>query len=379
MLKIHTAGESHGMYLVGILEGVPAGLKLDFDYINSMTILRKKGYGRGKRMDFEEDKPEFFGGVTKDGITTGAPIGFRVRNIDWDKRRRVESSSIPRPGHSDFSGSVKYDFENLYLPAERTSGRLTVLEVVAGSICILFLKEFGIETYFFVTSIGGISISTKQFGDLASLFKRAISSHILVPFPEFEEKMMEEIDRAVKEGDSLGGSGLVILKGVPAGLGDYNNWERRIDGLIAQAVMSIPSVKAVEIGKGAESSTCMGSEFHDSFFTKDGKLLRKSNNAGGIEGGVTNGEDIIVKFYAKPIPTVRKGLPSVDLKEFKEVKSSYVRSDTVVIPAVSLVAASRVSFIVASEFLYKFGGDNIRDVKKSFNNYINSRRKFWQR
>ncbi|HDH63329.1 MAG TPA: chorismate synthase [Firmicutes bacterium] len=379
MLRFHTAGESHGMYLVGILEGIPRGLKLDLDYINSMLILRRKGYGRGKRMDFEEDKPEFFGGLNKENITTGAPIGFRVRNIDWEKGGRGKFSLVPRPGHSDFSGSIKYDFDNLYLPAERTSGRLTVLDVIAGSICILFLREFGVETYFFVTSVGGVSIPTKRFDDISSLFRRAISSPVLVPFPEFEERIMDEIEHAIEEKDSLGGSGIVILRGVPAGLGDYNRWDKRIDGLIAQAVMSIPSVKAVEIGEGIESSRSMGSKFHDSFLIRGDRILRGSNNAGGIEGGITNGEDIVVKFYAKPIPTVRKGVRSVNLKEFKEVRSGYVRSDTVVIPAVSLVAASRVSFVIASSFLDKFGGDHIKDTKDSFNNYINSRRRFWQR
>ncbi|RLD14430.1 MAG: chorismate synthase [Caldiserica bacterium] len=379
MLKFHTAGESHGMYLVGILEGIPAGLKLNLDYINSMVLLRKRGYGRGKRMNFEEDKPEFFGGLTRDNITTGAPIGFRVRNIDWEKGGRGKFSSIPRPGHSDFSGSIKYDFENLYLPAERASGRLTVLDVIAGSICILFLKEFEVETYFFVTSVGGVSIPIEHSDGVDAIFKKAISSSVLVPFPEFEEKIMGEINHAIKEKDSLGGSGLVILKGVPAGLGDYNRWDKRIDGLIAQAIMSIPSVKAVEIGEGIESSRFKGSEFHDPFFIRGGKILRGSNNAGGIEGGITNGEDIIVKFYAKPIPTVRRGVPSVNFKEFKEVKSSYVRSDTVVIPAVSLIVASRVSFVIASTFLDKFGGDHIKDIKDSFNSYINSRRRFWQR
>ena len=203
MLKFHTAGESHGMYLVGILEGIPAGLKLNLDYINSMVLLRKRGYGRGKRMNFEEDKPEFFGGLTRDNITTGAPIGFRVRNIDWEKGGRGKFSSIPRPGHSDFSGSIKYDFENLYLPAERASGRLTVLDVIAGSICILFLKEFEVETYFFVTSVGGVSIPIEHSDGVDAIFKKAISSSVLVPFPEFEEKIMGEINHAIKEKVSI--------------------------------------------------------------------------------------------------------------------------------------------------------------------------------
>jgi len=379
MLRFHSAGESHGPYLVGILEGLPAGIKLDEDFINSRIQLRNAGYGRGKRMEIETDTVEIFSGITKDFVTTGAPIGFRIRNRDWETNKTERSFKIPRPGHSDYAGSIKYNYENLAIPSERTSGRLTALDVVTGSITETFLKIFGVRILFFVTSINDIHIPYESFADVDTLFNRAINSSLLVPFEDSEEKIKKEIDRVIEEGDTLGGSGMVIVKNFPIGVGDYNRWEEKMDGLIAQAVMSVPTVKAVEIGRGKDASNFKGSEFQDRFLLKDGKIKRETNNAGGIEGGITNGEDITVKFYSKPIPTVRKGIRSVDLDKWVETQSIYVRSDTVVLPAVTLISASRISFVLASSFLKKFSGDHIDDVKASFDYYLSSRRHFWQR
>lgn len=379
MIRLTTAGESHGEYIVGILEGIPSHLKINIDFINKKLYLRKKGYGRSERMKFEEDKFEIFSGIDENFVTTGAPIGFRVLNIDFLINKTKRYSTSPRPGHVDYSGSVKFDFENFYLSSERRSGRLTVLDTIAGAICETLLNELGIKVYFSVISIGKIKIEENIIDKIENLFEEILSSDLFIPIKEIEEKMKKEIDKAKSRGDTLGGSSVIVVKNIPPGIGDYNNYLENLDGLLSQAVISVPSVKAVEIGDGVLGSILFGSEFHDEFFISDNKIKRKTNRCGGIEGGVSNGEDIVIKIYSKPIPTLMKGLKTVDFENFVEIESKYVRSDILAIPAVTLVAASRISIVLANEIKKKFGGDTIFDLKNSFNNYLNSRRRFWQK
>ncbi|MGB9842951.1 MAG: chorismate synthase [Caldisericia bacterium] len=380
MIEFKTSGESHGEYIVGILSGIPSKLKINREFIKEKLRLRREGYGRSERMKIEEDEFEFFGGLDEIDLTTGAPIGFRVFSLDYKINKTKRYTQIPRPGHVDYAGSVKFDFENFYLPSERRSGRLTVLDLIAGSICELLLNELGIKIYFLVSSIGGIKIQTKEIiENIEEFFPKILSSHLFVPYLEIEERIKKLIDEAKKDGDTLGGSGIIVVKNFPVGVGDYNDYKDNLDGLIAQSVISIPSVKGFEIGDGILSSKKRGSEVHDEFYIYGGKLKRKKNSAGGIEGGVSNGEDIVIKFYAKPIPTMLKKLSSVDFSNWVERESCYVRSDIVVVPAITLIAAARVSIVLASELKKKFGGDTIYDLKSNLENYLEVRRRFWQK
>lgn len=380
MIKLTTSGESHGEYLVGILEGIPSKLKIDKDFIKEKLRLRRFGYGRSERMKIESDEFEFFGGIDENYLTTGAPIGFRILNLDSIINKTKRFTKTPRPGHVDYGGSIKFDFDNLFLPSERRSGRLTVLDIIAGSICEILLNELGVKIYFFVSSIGKIEIPSKEIiKNIEIIFPKILSSSLFIPNSELEEKVKEEIDKAREIGETLGGSGVVLVKNFPPGVGDYNDFKENLDGLIAQAVISIPSVKGFEIGDGIASSYKYGSETHDEFYIDNGNLKRKTNNAGGIEGGVSNGKDIIVKFYSKPIPTTIKKMNSVDILNWIEKESEYVRSDIVVVPAITLIASARVSLVLADQIKKKFGGDTILDLKKNFESYLESRRRFWQK
>jgi len=380
LIRLITSGESHGEYMVGILEGIPAGLEIDKDLIKNRLALRRLSYGRSERMEIEEDDFEIFGGVDEKLVTTGAPIGFRVLNLDYKKNRTKRFSKIPRPGHVDYSGSIKFDFENFYLPSERRSGRLTVLDTIGGAICEKLLNELNIKLYFSVMSIGKVLIPIEEIlENIENNFNKILNSKLLVPYLEYEKKMIDEIDKAKENGDTLGGSGVVVVKNFPPGIGDYNNYLDNLDGILAQAIFSIPSVKCVEIGEGIKSAFLYGSEFHDEFYIENSSVKRKSNNCGGIEGGVSNGSDLIIKFYAKPIPTNLKGLSSIDFESFIETKSKYVRSDVTVVPAITVIAMARVSIVLSNEIKKKFGGDTLDDLKRNLLGYIESRRRFWQK
>ena len=372
MIEVISSGESHGKSLIGIIKGIPQGLMIDKAFINKMLSLRQRGYGRGKRMQIEKDRINIIGGVDKNNITMGNPIGFFIKNRDYALNKTQRNFSTLRPGHIDYAGSIKYNLENAAIPSERTSGRLTAIDVAAGSIAMLFLKEFNIDIYFFVQCIGDICVNYEEFSK--ETFSKVLLSDLFIADKEKEVKAL--IDKVTEEGDTIGGRGIVVVKNIIAGLGDYNNWKKRADGLIAQSVMSIGTVKSVTIGN---DTVFKGSKYNDPIYIENGSVKRLSNNAGGTEGGITNGEDIIVKFFSKPIPTVRKGIASVNLKKWENKASIYVRSDVVVIPTVTLVAAMRIAIVVASLFLDKFNGDTMADVKNSFDYYVKTRRKFWQR
>lgn len=349
-----TAGESHGKCLTGIIDGVPAGFEIDLAFINNELKRRQGGYGRGDRMRIESDEVEITSGV-RFGKTTGAPICLQIVNKDfenWTEIMSVEkladqsaekSFTKPRPGHADFAGAIKYDLSDLRDVLERSSARKTAIDVAIGAIAKQILSEF----------------------------KISCSSRILLTGGEAaEDKIKEKIDAVKEQGDTLGGKFEVVFSGLPVGLGTHVQWDRKLDGLIAQAVMSIPAVKAVEIGLGAECANVLGSEMHDELFIENDKFVRKTNNAGGLEGGMTNGEDLVVKAVMKPIPTLKKALSTVDFKDNSQTQAHFERSDVCAVYSCSVVAEAMIAAVLVDAFFEKFGNDNITEIKNSYSNRV---------
>lgn len=343
-----TAGESHGKCLTAIIEGIPAGFQIDEDFINSELKRRQGGYGRGGRMKIESDKVEITSGV-RFGKTLGSPITFVVQNRDFENWQKIMSTKAEdftdeksfskyRPGHADFAGSIKYNQTDLRNILERSSARKTAIEVAVGAIAKQMLKQFGIDCSSKIIQIGQ---------------------------GKTEEEFHSEIDKAKEVGDTLGGKFEVRYVGLPVGLGSFVHWDRMLDGKIAQAVMSIPAIKAVAIGNH-HAYKMFGSEFHDEMYLENGKIVRKTNNAGGIEGGMTNGEPLVVTAVMKPIPTLRKPLKTVDAKTMEQTEAHFERSDTCAVEACSVVAENRIACVLIDEILMKFGGDNFDEVMKKF-------------
>ena len=326
-----TAGESHGKCLTAIIDGVPSNLTVDIDFINNELKRRQTGYGRSSRMQLETDTVEITAGI-HNGKTTGAPLCLVIYNKDFNEKPPFTKF---RPGHADFAGSVKYNLSDLRDVLERSSARKTAIEVAVGAVAKLLLKEFGITFSSKILQIGSVT-----------------------------ENFEKEIDMAKDQGDSLGGKFEVIFKNLPIGLGSYVQWDRGLDGKIAQAVMSIGAVKAVEIGKNPLGEK--GSEYHDEIFFENGKFFRKTNNAGGIEGGMTNGEDLIVRAVMKPIPTMSKPLKTVDKETLQMCEAHFERSDTCAVEACCVVAEARIASVLADELMQKFGGDSIDEMKKHY-------------
>ena len=323
-----TAGESHGKCLTAIIEGLPAGLFIDTDFINAELKRRQEGYGRSSRQTLEYDTVEITAGV-HNGKTTGAPVCLVVNNKDFNEKPPFTKY---RPGHADYAGSEKYSLDDLRDVLERASARKTAIEVAVGAVAKLILKEFGVESYSKILQIG---TSTDNF-----------------------EK---EIDEAKNSGDSLGGKFEVVFKNLPVGLGSFVHWDRALDGKIAQAVMSIGGVKVVEIGENPLGKN--GSEYHDELFYENNEVVRHTNNAGGVEGGMTNGEDLVVFAVMKPIPTMVKPLKTIDKLTKEECEAHFERSDTCAVESCSIVAESRIACVLADDILQKFVGDNIKDRK----------------
>lgn len=354
MLRYLTAGESHGKALTAILDGCPAHLLLTSDYINRELARRQEGYGRGDRMKIEKDEVEILSGV-RAGKTIGSPIALKINNKDWENwekimgpelspKSKVETITKARPGHADLAGAIKFGHQDIRNVLERASARETAARVAIGAITKKLLAEFNIKISSRIIEIGG-------------------------------EKTNQTIERAIDEaknaGDTLGGTFEVTASGVPIGLGSYTQWDRRLDARLAQAVMSIQAIKGVEIGLGFEAAAMLGSEVHDEIYYTSGKgYCRKSNNAGGLEGGVSNGEPIIIKAAMKPISTLRKTLHSVDIITHKEASSHFERSDICAVPACAVIAEAVVAFEVAGAFLEKFGADSLEDIKAAHKNYI---------
>jgi len=375
MLRFLDAGESHGKCLIGIIEGFPAGLSLNEEKINLNLKRRQGGYGRGERMKIELDQVEILSGLVE-GKTIGSPLGLMIKNKDWENWQEKEypSLTIPRPGHADFAGAIKYGFKDVRKVLERASARQTAMRVVIGSIAQQFLEEFNINTYSYVLRIG--QIKARRIMSFNQKLKDEINkSPVYCTDGIASVGMCREIDRAREKGDTLGGVFEVVIDGVPIGLGSYVQWDRRLDARLASALMSIPGVKAVEIGEGIEASKKKGSAVHDEIFAHQesgnnfSRYYRKTNRAGGIEGGVTNGEAVVIRTYIKPIPTLINPLHSIDFVTKKETRAIYQRSDICVVPAASVVGEAVAAWEIAAAFLEKFCGDSLLEIKENYKKY----------
>lgn len=360
MLRYLTAGESHGPCLVGIIDGLPAGLTFDPDLVNADLRRRQGGYGRGGRQTIERDQAEFLSGVHH-GRTTGAPLALRIANRDWEnvRDRDLPPQTVPRPGHADLAGSLKYGLDDLRLVAERASARETAMRVAVGAIAKAVLAENGGAVFSYVTDIGGVAAATPDLPP-EHLHRLAEESPVRCPDAAIAPEMLLAIDRARDAGDSLGGAFTVIVTAIPAGLGSYAQWDRRLDGLLAQAVMSIPAIKGVEIGDGFSAARLRGTEAHDAIMLDEhGRLTRPTNHAGGLEGGVTNGQPVVVRAAMKPIPTTVSPQRSVDLATMASAFTAYVRSDVCAVPAASIVGEAAVAWVLASALLDRLGSDTL--------------------
>ena len=342
MLRFLTAGESHGEALVGILEGMPAGMRINVSDINKELERRQLGYGRGQRMQIEHDRAKILSGLIR-GVTIGSPIAVLIENKDFsiDKLPAVKN---PRPGHADMAGILKYGFNDARCVLERASARETAARVGVGAICKILLEEFKISIISRVLTIGGA---------------------------KSEKSIKDKIDEAGKSKDTLGGVFEVVIKGAPPGLGSCVHWDKRLDAGIAEALMSIPAIKGVEIGNAVECSSKLGSEVHDEiFYSKEKGVYRNTNNAGGVEGGMSNGEDIIARGYMKPISTLMGGLKSINIDTKKPAKASTERSDVCAVSAAGVVGEAMMAFVISKAFLEKFGGDSIAEIKRNHKGYI---------
>jgi chorismate synthase len=383
MLRYFTAGESHGEALVAFLSGLPAGLKVEQEFIDCELWRRQQGYGRGGRMKIERDTAHILSGVHH-GITIGSPISIQLENKDWKnwqealpveagdpaRHKRVAS---PRPGHADLAGALKYNFPEARYVLERASARETAARVAVGAIAKLFLRALGIEVLSHVVAVGGITLQGEvPWKEIRELHRR---EEILLNCSDgdTEQKMKGEVDKVLKTGDSVGGIFEVVARGVPPGLGTYAQWDERLDAQLAAAVMSLQAVKAVEIGSGIAAATSPGSAVHDAIgygeTSKFTAFTRPHNHAGGIEGGVSNGEEIRVRGYLKPISTLRRPLQSVDFATREPVSAAYERSDVCVVPAAGVGGEAMVALTLARCALEKFGGDSIGETLRNFEGY----------
>ncbi len=385
IFRFLTSGESHGKCLNAIIEGVPAGVNINKDFINKELARRQVGYGRGGRMHIEQDTVNIISGV-RFGKSTGAPICIEIQNKDWenwkipmsieDVEQTEENTELikaktiknVRPGHADFAGALKYNHTDIRNVLERSSARETAARVAVGAIAKCILKEFNIEGISTVRQIGKIKadIPNNLFDNKGKLEE----NDLRVADENAYNLMKQAIDKAKEEGDTLGGSFTVVFKNVPVGLGSFVHWDRKIDGQLAQAIMSIQAIKSVEIGAGSDCAELKGSEFHDEIFSENGKYIRKTNNAGGIEGGMTNGKDIIITASMKAIPTMCKPLNSIALDKKENVSAHFERSDTCAVSACAVVAEAMTAIILADAMLEKFSHDSLSEMKNNYENYL---------
>ena len=373
MLRFLTAGESHGPCLTAIAEGLPAGLVVDVEAINRDLARRQGGYGRGGRMNIERDRVEILGGVIA-GQTTGAPVALRIENRDWANWRDrwaagdLPTLTVPRPGHADYAGMVKYGLDDARPVLERASARETAARVAVGALAKQLLAAFDIAIGSYVAELGGI-VATRPDLPPAGLWVLAEASDVHCPDEDAAARMRAAIDAARQAGDSLGGVFIVVATGVPVGLGSYVHWERRLDARLAAAVMSIPAIKGVEIGPAFENARRPGTQVHDEFQIPNPKsqipnVVRTSNRAGGIEGGMSNGQPIVVRAAMKPIPTTVTPLRSVDLATGEPAKTQYQRSDVCAVPAASVVGEAMVAWVLADALIEKLGGDSLSEMRE---------------
>lgn len=392
MLRFLTAGESHGPAIVAILDGFPAGLKVDFDALAQEMSLRQQGYGRGARQKIEADSVNCIGGI-RHGVTTGGPIALLIQNNDWDNWQHVMSSTPVdtsqsevqeqfskkaitrfRPGHADLAGTMKFHHEDVRDVLERSSARETAARVAAGALCQQLLNQCGITLAAHVLQVGDVIAKSTQTDDLRNFTNIVKASEMFCADPDASEAMKVLIKDKWTEGDSLGGKVEVLADGLPVGLGSYTQWDKKLDAQLACAIMSIQAIKAVEIGDGITSASLPGSQVHDALYPQsqgNGTLPfeRKTNHAGGIEGGMTNGSRLVVKAYMKPLPTLRKGLPSLSFPDFKSDTAHYERSDVCAISACSIICKSMAAIVLAQALTDKFGGDSLADIQAALKEY----------
>lgn len=397
MLEFRTTGESHGKGLMVFIDGLPAGIRVDLNMIQEKLARRQGGYGRGGRMKIEKDRVEVFSGI-RNGKTMGSPVGLLIYNKDWknwqeimspegkedketlNKEVRVKKDgriknikarvTRPRPGHADLAGMIKYNLFDIRNILERASARETAARTAAGGLIDSFLRYFNIEVISHVLQIGSIRSRSPEV-DFTKLKEKVYDSPLHCFDKAKEKEMKKYIDSVKKEGDSLGGVIEVRTTPLPVGLGSHTQWDRRLDGRLAQAIMSIPAIKGVEIGPAFDNAARKGSEVHDEiFYDQKRGYYRTSNRAGGLEGGISNGEPLIIRLAMKPIPTLYKPLNSVDIISKEAFKASIERSDVTAVPAAGVVAEAMCSFVLAQALLEKFAGDHIDDVLANYKNYI---------
>jgi len=385
-LRFLTAGESHGKALTGIIEGIPAGLAIGAADIDQELKRRQGGYGRGGRMKIESDRVRILSGV-RWGKTLGSPITLLIENKDWENWQKgmspeaedegsLEAVTRPRPGHADLAGALKYAHRDIRNVLERSSARETATRVALGAVARKFLLEFGIRAGSFIEEIGPVKFEAgaSSAEELHALDEKAGASSLRCPDAATTDRMIALIDEATEKGDSLGGVFTVFITGLPPGLGSHIQWDRRLEGRLAQALMSIQAIKGVEVGMGFKAARSHGSEVMDEIIPAKvggmGPFTRRSNNAGGIEGGITNGMPVVLRAAMKPIPTQRRPLKSVDIATKEEVEAAYERSDVCAVPAASVIAEAMALLAVADAFLEKFGGDSLRESKRNYEAYI---------
>ena len=392
MIRFSTAGESHGEALIALISGLPAGVPMDLEFVNRELWRRQQGYGRGGRMKIETDKAHVLSGI-RQGKTIGSPIAIEIVNRDWknwEQKLPVEAGdpalhqavASPRPGHADLAGALKYNFPDARYVLERASARESTSRVAAGAVAKLMLRALGIEVLSHVIRVGRVALQRDASWD--EIVATAAKNEVVLGCvdPETEAQMKVEVEEASRTGDTVNGVFEVVAHNVPAGLGTFANWDERLDGLLAWSVMSLQAVKAVEIGRGVTAAESFGSQVHDPIHYADRDLgkptrfTRPHNNAGGIEGGISNGEDVIVRGYLKPISTLRKPLESVRFDNREKTAASYERSDICVVPAAGVAAEAMVAITLAGLAQQKFGGDSLAEMKRNFDGYIEQIGKF---
>ena len=383
MLRFYTAGESHGQALLAFLSGLPAGLPIDLEFINRELHRRQLGYGRGGRQKIERDRADIFAGV-RHGQTIGAPIALRIENRDWANWEKIlavaaypEDDSTakklvaPRPGHADLAGSQKFNFHDARYILERASARETAARVAAGALAKQLLRVLGTEIASHTIQVGHTRIERAPSWDEIQAISNDLESPLRCVDPAAQEKMKAEVDTVLKAGDTVGGIFEIVAHNVPVGLGSHAQWDEKLDGRLAQAVMSVQAVKGVEIGAGVLAAGSLGSEVQDeiSYDTATRKFARFSNRAGGLEGGISNGEDVVVRGYLKPISTLRRALKTANMITKEAVQAAYERSDWCVVPAGAVAAEAMVALGLADAFLQKFGGDSLQELRRNFEGY----------
>ncbi len=394
MLRFSTAGESHGESLVALISGLPAGIPVEQAFIDRELWRRQQGYGRGGRMRIERDTAHILSGV-RHGKTIGSPVAMTLANRDWKNWEEIlpveegdsskhKAVASPRPGHADLAGALKYDFKDARYVLERASARESAARVACGALAKLLLRAVNVKVASHVVRVGAAELAREvTFGEVAAIADRE-DVLLACADAESEARMKAEVDQALRTGDTIGGVFEVVVHGLPPGVGTHVNWDERLDGLLAQAVMSLQAVKAVELGRGVTAAQSPGSQVHDAIsygaeeqqqpgFTK---FTRARNNAGGIEGGISNGEDVVVRGYLKPISTLRKPLASVSFETRETTKASYERSDVCVVPAAGVAGEAMVALTMAKLVLEKFGGDSLGELQRNFKGYCDQIRVF---